>query len=85
VSYVGSTIGSYRIESRLGKGGMGEVYLGYDPRLDRRVAVKTIRAERRLSEANKTRFLRKARPFPNLPISIPMLNGVMSILDAGAY
>jgi len=32
VSYVGSTIGNIRIESRLGQGGMGEVYLGYDAR-----------------------------------------------------
>jgi len=49
VSYVGSSIGSIRIESRLGLGGMGEVYLGFDPRLERRVAVKTIRPEKRLS------------------------------------
>jgi serine/threonine protein kinase/tetratricopeptide (TPR) repeat protein len=61
LSYVGSSIGSIRIESRLAKGGMGEVYLGYDPRLDRRVAVKTIRAERRLSPQLKARFLREAR------------------------
>src|SRR4051794_28586186 len=33
MSYVGSSIGSIRIESRPRKGGMGEVYLGYDPRL----------------------------------------------------
>ncbi|MFY9820432.1 MAG: serine/threonine-protein kinase [Thermoanaerobaculia bacterium] len=57
VSYVGSSIGQIRIESRLGQGGMGEVYLGYDPRLERRVAVKTIRPEKRL----KARFLREAR------------------------
>jgi serine/threonine-protein kinase len=61
VSYIGSTIGNFRIESRLGRGGMGEVYLGYDPRLERRVAVKTIRAEQRLSPVHKARFLREAR------------------------
>ncbi len=61
MSYVGSAIGNIRIESRLGRGGMGEVYLGYDARLERRVAVKTIRAERRLSAVNKARFLREAR------------------------
>ncbi|MBW8877316.1 MAG: protein kinase [Acidobacteria bacterium] len=61
MSYVGSSIGSIRIESRLGVGGMGEVYLGYDPRLERRVAVKTIRPEKRLSPRLKARFLREAR------------------------
>jgi tetratricopeptide (TPR) repeat protein len=40
---------------------MGEVFLGYDPRLDRRVAVKTIRPENRLSPRLKARFLREAR------------------------
>jgi serine/threonine protein kinase len=61
VSFVGSTIGHIRIESRLGTGGMGEVYLGFDPRLERRVAVKTIRPEQRMSERLKGRFLREAR------------------------
>ncbi len=61
VSYVGSTIGNYRIESWLGQGGMGEVYRGYDPRLERRVAVKTIHSKERLSPVHKARFLREAR------------------------
>jgi eukaryotic-like serine/threonine-protein kinase len=61
LSYVGSSIGPIRIEGLLGMGGMGEVYLGYDPRLDRRVAVKTIRAEKRLTLRLKERFLREAR------------------------
>lgn len=61
MSHIGSTIGSIRIEARLGTGGMGEVYLGFDPRLERRVAVKTIRPEQRLSPQVKARFLREAR------------------------
>ena len=61
MSYVGSNVGPIRLEARLGAGGMGEVYLGYDPRLDRRVAVKTIRPENRLSPRVKARFLREAR------------------------
>ena len=62
LSYVGSNVGTYPhgIAARV-KGGMGEVFLGYDPRLDRRVAVKTIRAEKRLSPQLKARFLREAR------------------------
>ncbi|HEX7180479.1 MAG TPA: protein kinase [Thermoanaerobaculia bacterium] len=61
MSYVGSTVGSIRIDSQLGAGGMGEVYLGFDTRLERRVAVKTIRPEKRLGFQAKTRFLREAR------------------------
>ena len=37
------SIGSYRVEKRLGRGGMGEVFLGYDDRLGRRVAIKRVR------------------------------------------
>ncbi len=61
MSFVGSTIGHIRIESRLGSGGMGEVYRGFDSRLERRVAVKTIRPEQRMSARVKARFLREAR------------------------
>ena len=40
---------------------MGEVYAGFDETLKRRVALKAIRAEHRLSAASKARFLREAR------------------------
>jgi hypothetical protein len=38
----GTKLGRYEIRSRLGTGGMGEVYLAQDTRLDRRVAVKIL-------------------------------------------
>ncbi|HWG37275.1 MAG TPA: protein kinase, partial [Terriglobales bacterium] len=37
-------VGPYRIEAAIGSGGMGDVYLGFDPRLERKVAIKAIRA-----------------------------------------
>lgn len=40
---------------------MGEVYSGLDETLKRRVALKSIRAEHRLSPVAKARFLREAR------------------------
>ena len=40
---------------------MGEVYLGFDERLQRRVALKAVRNEMRLSSASRDRLLREAR------------------------
>jgi len=41
----GTKLGRYEIRSRLGAGGMGEVYLAQDTRLDRKVAVKILLEE----------------------------------------
>jgi serine/threonine-protein kinase len=59
---IGTVVGGHiRILGVLGQGGMGEVYAGVDERLGRKVAVKAIRAERRLSDEARSRFLREAR------------------------
>ena len=54
-------VSHYRVLDRLGEGGMGEVYVGLDETLKRRVAMKAIRVEHRLDSVSKARFLREAR------------------------
>ncbi|MBP7865836.1 MAG: protein kinase [Acidobacteria bacterium] len=58
---IGRVLGNIRIESALGAGGMGEVFLGFDEKLQRRVALKAIRGARRLDPGARRRFLREAR------------------------
>lgn len=60
-SLLGTTVGSIRIVEVLGKGGMGEVYLGVDEKLDRKVALKALRGDRRMDDRARTRFTREAR------------------------
>ncbi len=55
------TIGKYEIIRLLGRGNMGEVYLGRDPVLDRLVAVKTIRPGTAFEGEGQARFEREAR------------------------
>ncbi|EPP30173.1 tyrosine kinase family protein, partial [Chlamydia psittaci 84-8471/1] len=45
----------------IGKGGMGEVYLAYDPACSRKVALKRIRKDLSDNELLKKRFLREAK------------------------
>lgn len=53
--------GQYRVLKLIGKGGMGSVFLAEDPMLNRRVAIKTLKAEYANHEVSKERFLREAR------------------------
>ncbi len=59
--WVGRVVGSYRIVSLLGVGGMGEVYLAQDTTLDRKVALKFLPVEMGQDELARKRFLREAK------------------------
>src|ERR1051326_2912753 len=56
----GTRLGPYRIESKLGEGGMGEVFRAIDTRLGRAVAIKTTH------ERFSARFEREARAIASL-------------------
>src|SRR5207249_4071258 len=53
--------GRYVLERRLGRGGMGDVYLAREPRLARRVAIKVLPPDRAVQPPARERFLREAR------------------------
>jgi eukaryotic-like serine/threonine-protein kinase len=58
---IGKEIGHYKISGFLAKGGMGEVYLAEDTRLDRKVALKFLPGEFARDEHWMRRFLREAK------------------------
>src|SRR5262252_7991549 len=60
-SLIGQMIGLYRIIDLLGAGGMGEVYLATDTRLDRKVALKFLPAYFTNDKASVRRFEQEAR------------------------
>src|SRR5437667_1497020 len=57
----GRRFGPYVIVDRLGRGGMGQVFLSSDTRLRRKVALKCLIASRVSADARRARILREAR------------------------
>src|SRR6266542_4378847 len=54
-------LGRYEIRSQLGAGGMGEVYLVQDTKLDRKVALKILPAEVAANQERMRRFVQEAK------------------------
>lgn len=78
---VSTVIGRYQIERELGRGAMGVVYLGKDPKIGRTVAIKTVSlsgADRTMIHDLKTRFFREAEAAGRL--SHP---NIVTVFDAG--
>ena len=57
-SLVGRMLGHYELLSLLGKGGIGEVYLAEDRRLDRKVAIKILPPDLAMDPDRMQRFIR---------------------------
>ena len=63
---VPTKLGGYIVERELGRGGMGVVYLGRDPRLDRPVAIKALNEELGSHPERLARFEREARTLASI-------------------
>src|SRR5690349_3677401 len=76
----GRTLDRYELRQILGRGGMADVYLAYDPHFDRDVAVKVFKRE---DEDLLRRFVREAHLMASLSNShlIPVYDAGMTVLD----
>ena len=77
---VGTEIAGYRIESEIGRGGMGVVYLAEHDRLKRKVALKVLAPELADDERFRERFIRESE----LAASLDEPN-VLPVYDAGEH
>jgi tetratricopeptide (TPR) repeat protein/predicted Ser/Thr protein kinase len=75
----GESVDRFVVISLVGRGGMGEVYAAYDPELDRKVAIKLLRA-RGDSADGRARLLREAQAIAKL--SHP---NVVVVFDVGTF
>src|SRR3989440_6653625 len=57
----GTRLGRYEIRSKIGAGGMGEVYLAQDTKLDRKVALKILPADVAAHPDRMKRFVQEAK------------------------
>ncbi|WP_442509782.1 protein kinase domain-containing protein [Novipirellula sp. SH528] len=71
------TLGRYELREELGRGGFGAVYVGFDPKLDREVAIKIPLLAAHLGDVEKA-FLNEARRLAQL-----RHHGIVTVHDVG--
>ena len=76
-------LGPYTLLSKLGEGGMGEVYLARDPRLERKVALKVLPQALRGDPERRLRLLREARAVAQL--SHPHITAIHEVGEADGH
>lgn len=80
---VPAAIGPYTIERELGRGGMGEVYLARDTRLDRQVAIKALPAHLAEDPDRLARFQREAKVLASL--NHPGIGAIYGLEEVGRH
>jgi hypothetical protein len=75
---IGETIGNFKIVQRLGRGGMGEVYLAEQTSIGTRVAIKVLRPEVSSDTEHVQRFFNEARAVSKIQHA-----GIVKIFDVG--
>ena len=80
---IGEIISHYRIVAKLGRGGMGEVYLAEDKQLGRKVAIKFLPAEVATNENARQRQLREAQTAATL--DHPNICAIYEVGQEGGY
>ncbi len=73
---IGRSIGSYRVEKLLGKGGMGSVYMGVHPGIGSRVAIKFLHPQFSHDDKIVERFFNEARA-----VNVIGHDNILKILD----
>lgn len=80
---VGGLVGSYKVVSEIGQGGMATVYKAIDTRLKRLVALKVLHAEQAASEEQRERFVREAKSLAR--VSHPQVAAIYEVASVPCH
>jgi tRNA A-37 threonylcarbamoyl transferase component Bud32/tetratricopeptide (TPR) repeat protein len=76
----GTSLGRFLVLGLVGRGAMGEVYGAYDPELDRKIAIKLLRARHGDADDHRARLMREAKATAKISHE-----NVVIVYDAGTF